>query len=58
MNQKQVDLFYKNILLLTGAIELAGGNSANVLKDQQKLIEILSRNGLELSAMLHPCIGD
>lgn len=58
MNQKQINLLYKNTLTLVKAFQFVRGDSAFVLKDQQAFVELLSRNGIELSAVLHPNIGD
>jgi hypothetical protein len=58
MNYKQVDLYNKNIIAIARAIQIVGGDVSNLLADNFKLIDTLSRNGLEISFKLYPSIDN
>jgi hypothetical protein len=58
MTDMQLELFYKNTLKLSEAIQTVGGRPFSVLCKHQEFIELISRNGIEINAIIYEGIAN
>lgn len=58
MNTKQLELYNTNIIAFSKAVQLVSGDVSSILSDNLRLLEVLSRNGLEINFKLYPNMND